>query len=273
MIGAGNWGSSLAAGTVAAGIPLLEVMIRRVAKRHREFGGAKIVALADAKLDAEVIWLCVPDGEISRIADQIAELRGDLRGQIVAHSSGALTVEALEAVKAGGAGVGCAAPIFTFPTREPVALSGMLFAVEAAAGSRVWRKLAALVRRLGGRPLRISPESKVMYHAAATMASPLLVSALHAAVATGLAAGLQRDAAEAVVGGLAAATVRNYFENGAERSFSGAFARGDLGTVELHLRALLEHPNLHQVYLALARNAAVALPVCEKAAFERLLRS
>jgi predicted short-subunit dehydrogenase-like oxidoreductase (DUF2520 family) len=60
---------------------------------------------------------------------------------------------------------------------------------------------------------------------------------------------------------LATATVRNYFEKGSARSFSGAFARGDAGTVELHLRALVAHPMLHGLYRQLARHAVDALPV------------
>jgi predicted short-subunit dehydrogenase-like oxidoreductase (DUF2520 family) len=271
VIGTGNWGSSLAAGVVAVGVPLVEVIIRKVEKAR---DGRNRVALADARLDAEVIWICVPDGEISRITEQIAARRGDLTGQAVVHSSGALTVDALEAAKRMGAQVGSIAPVFSFPTREPVALAGVLFAVEVAAdsGPGTWKKLAALVRKLGGQPLRISSESKVLYHAAATMASPLLVSALHAAVETAQKAGLRKDEAEAVVGVLTQSTAQNYFEKGRTRSFSGAFARGDVGTVELHLRALLEHPKLHRVYLALARNAVGTLSVRNKPAFEKLLQ-
>jgi len=100
----------------------------------------------------------------------------------------------------------------------------------------------------------------------------LLVSALQAAVATAGAAGLERRDAEAVVRVLATATLRNFFEKGTGCSFSGAFARGDVATVELHLQALLEHPTLHELYLALARNAVAALPVRGRAEFERILR-
>jgi predicted short-subunit dehydrogenase-like oxidoreductase (DUF2520 family) len=258
VIGAGNWGSSLAAGVVAAGIPLVEVVVRNPRSRRRAFGGT-VVALDEAKYDAETLWICVPDGEIAAVAEWIASQRGDLRGQVVVHSSGALTLAALEAVRLAGAGVGGIAPVFSFPTCDPVALRGVLFAVESGPGPA--RKLAGLVRKLGGKPLRISSESKVLYHAAATMASPLLVSALQAAVATAGLAGLTRRDAEAVVSVLAGTTMRNFFAQGEARSFSGAFARGDAATVELHLRALLEHPTLHRTYLALARNAVESLPV------------
>jgi predicted short-subunit dehydrogenase-like oxidoreductase (DUF2520 family) len=271
VIGAGNWGSSLAAGVVAAGIPLVEVVVRGAARGRAKFGGIAAVSWEKVKLDAEVLWICVPDGEIADVAEQITAQRGDLRGQVVVHSSGALTIAALDAVAGAGAGVGGIAPVFSFPTRTPVALDGMLFVVEAGTGQA--RGLAALVRRLGGKPLRVSSGSKVLYHAAATMASPLLVSELRAAVTTARLAGLSSREAEAVVRVLATATVWNFFAQGAERSFSGPFARGDAGTVELHLRALLEHPILHDTYLALARNAVESLPVRDRGELERVLDS
>jgi predicted short-subunit dehydrogenase-like oxidoreductase (DUF2520 family) len=263
VIGAGNWGSSLAAAVVSAGIPLVEVVVRRADDGRREIGGVRTVPLASAALDAEVLWICVPDGEIASVAGQIVRRRPKMKGQVVLHSSGALTVETLAVARLAGAKTGGVAPIFSFPTREPVVFAGTLFAVELAAdaGPGLWRRLAALVRRLGGRPLRIASAQKVLYHAAATMASPLLVSALHAAVATARKAGLGQEEAEGVVGALATATVRNYFEKGSARSFSGAFARGDAGTVELHLRALVAHPMLHGLYRQLARHAVDALPV------------
>jgi predicted short-subunit dehydrogenase-like oxidoreductase (DUF2520 family) len=273
VIGAGNWGSSLAAGMVAAGIPLREVVVR--SQTRRRICGLAPVTLQKAALDAEVLWICVPDGEIASVAEAIAARRPDLRGQVVVHSSGALTAAALEAVRLAGARVGGIAPVHSFPTREPVSLAGVLFAVETGllGGEPLWRRLASLVRRLGGRPMRILPEKKVLYHAAATMASPLLVSALQAAVATAGLAGLEAREAEAIVRVLATATLGNFFEKGAARSFSGAFARGDAGTVEVHLGALAEHPMLHGLYRELARHAVASLPVKNGAELGRVLDS
>ena len=79
--------------------------------------------------------------------------------------------------------------------------------------------------------------------------------------------------AEAVVRVLAETTLCNFFSQGAERSFSGPFARGDAETVELHLRALLEHRTLHRTYLALARNAVESLPVRNGVELGRVLDS
>src|SRR5277367_4398182 len=119
VIGAGNWGSSLAAGVVAAGIPLVEVVVRSSGRRRAQFGSAAAVSWESAKLDAEVLWICVPDGAIPEVAAQIARRRGALRGQFVVHSSGALTIASLEPARLAGAGVGGIAPVFSFPTRKP----------------------------------------------------------------------------------------------------------------------------------------------------------
>jgi len=270
IVGAGNWGSSLAAAVLNSGIPLLEVVVRRANDRRRKFGESSVVLMKDAALDADVIWLCVPDREIVPVVERLVELRRDLDGQTVLHSSGAMTVKILDLAKRAGASVGGIAPVCSFPTRDPVSLSGVNFVVEATS-ERTRKKLSALVEKLGGAPLRVHSAKKVLYHAAATMASPLLVSAAHAAVQAAQLAGLAKSDAEAVVAALALGSLRNYVERGSDQSFSGAFARGDAGTVELHLRALLAHPTLHAVYLELARHAVDSLPVRNRAELEKLL--
>jgi predicted short-subunit dehydrogenase-like oxidoreductase (DUF2520 family) len=228
-----------------------------------------VTSFRKAVFNAEVLWICVPDGEISSVAKAIVAQRADLRGQVVLHSSGALTAAVLDSAKQVGARTAGVAPVFSFPTREPVSLAGVMFAVESAVSLR--RKLVAWVKKLGGRSFGVSAEKKVLYHAAATMASPLLVSALDAAVQIVRLAGLTAEDAKAVVAVLANTTLRNYLERGNGASFSGAFARGDVATVELHLQALLAHPTHSEVYIALARNAVLSLPVQKKRQFEQLL--
>jgi len=74
IIGAGNWGSSLAAAVLQSGIPLLEVVVRRAKDRRRKFGESSVVLLKDAALDADLIWLCVPDRESAAVAARLREV-------------------------------------------------------------------------------------------------------------------------------------------------------------------------------------------------------
>jgi predicted short-subunit dehydrogenase-like oxidoreductase (DUF2520 family) len=271
VVGLGNWGTSLTRGLAGAGIVVREVVVRDAAAARR--GRLKLVSWNEAALDAEMIWLCVPDGQIAKIEAQIAARRGDMRGQVVVHSSGALSLDVLSAVKSAGAAVASVHPVMSFPTRRVVRLRGVLFGIEAdSAATR--RGIEMVVRALGGRPFAIdakNAESKALYHAAGTLASPLLLSAMKAAMDTARLAGLTARQAAAVVGALAGATVSNLATRGIDRSFSGPFARGDAATIDLHLRVLAQHPMLADVYRSLARQAVERLPVRRRAALRSVL--
>ena len=266
IVGLGNWGTSLAHASLASGIALREVVVRSV----RPSFGLPQVKFKNAAFDAQILWLCVRDAEIPDVAESIVARRGRLDEQIVVHSSGALSVDALAAAKRAGAQVASSAPVMSFPTRTPVSLTGVLFAVEAEPAIR--GRLHTLVRKLGGKPFSVASSRKPMYHAAATLASPLLVSELSAAMATARLAGLSEADARRWIAALAQATMRNMFERGARKSFSGAFARGDVETIRLHLKALAPHPILAEIYRSLATHGIEVLPVKRREALRSLLK-
>ena len=253
VIGPGNWGSSLIAALKAADLGPNEVL-GRTWRRPR--------------LDAHILWLCVPDAAIARVTQKIVAVRKNLRGQIVVHSSGALPAEVLKPAQDAGAKIAAVHPVMSFPTRSIVLLNNVMFGVEAPdAATR--RTLFALIRRIGGVPFAIHPETKAVYHAAGIFASPLLVATLTAAIETAQLAGLDQATATAWVKALAEATVANVFHRGPHQSFSGPFARGDAHTIHLHLRALQQHPILADVYRSLARHAIAALPVKNRRELEQ----
>lgn len=267
VVGLGNWGTSLTRAVQKSEWALREVVVRR------RTGGRMplpVRAWGEAALDAELIWLCVPDDGIEAACAELVQRRPDLRGQIVAHSSGARTAAVLEATRQVGAQVAAVHPVMTFPGRRAAPLKGVLFGVEAE-NAACRKRLKSVVRALGGEPFVIPAASKVLYHAAGTMASPLLVSALTAATEMAQLAGLSREIAAKMTGALAEATLRNVQAHGAAQSFSGPLARGDAGTIRLHLEALGEHPVLAEVYRALAIHALNSLPVKQRKEIAALL--
>jgi predicted short-subunit dehydrogenase-like oxidoreductase (DUF2520 family) len=256
VIGLGNWGSSLAAALDAAGLLAARVHARR---RNARVG-----------LDAKTLWLCVPDAAIAETAKWLAAERGDLHGQVVLHSSGALDRKVLAAAERAGARTGSVHPMMSFPTRRVVALKGTRFGVEAG-DAATQRELFGLVRRLGGRPFTIDGKGKAMYHAGAMFGSPMLVATLAAGVRAMHEAGISEKEALALLGPMAAATVANVEKRGLARSFSGPLARGDAATVKLHREALAGHPLVAHVYDGLARLAAKDLPSADRAAIKATL--
>jgi predicted short-subunit dehydrogenase-like oxidoreductase (DUF2520 family) len=267
IIGPGNWGSSLAQALIGAGVGLDEVIVptgrgsRSYAPRARSLPRT---TLDRARLEADILWLCVPDAVIGqvtrRLVNQVVQRVGarGLKGQIVVHSSGALSSTLLQEAARAGASVASVHPVMSFPTRTPVALEGVPFGVEADASSR--RILNAIVRRIGGRPFPVKTATKALYHAIGVLSSPLLVSHLAAAQQTAALAGFTSREARQLIEPIARATLDNFFLRGAGKSFSGPIARGDAQTIRLHLQALEPHPILAGVYRSLALYALEALP-------------
>lgn len=272
IIGLGNWGSSLARALTDAQVPLHEVVVSGRRSAREAVRALPLINLERARLQADVLWLCVPDKAVARVSACLAKKVADrgLRGQIVIHSSGALSAGVLQAAAKAGASVGSVHPLMSFPTRTPVALKGVSFAVEAdVAGSRV---LNRLVRRIGGYPFAIKAASKALYHAVGVLSSPLLVSHLAAAHETALRAGFTPRQTRRLIEPIARATLDNFFRNGPAKSFSGPIARGDVETIRLHLQALKPHPMLASVYRALALYALQALPSSRRKALQASLR-
>lgn len=280
VIGLGNWGTSLAHGLRASAIPPDEVIrtsgSTRPGARAR---GLPLVNWGQARFEAKIFWLCVPDSAIESVVHRLvgkmetqsgSSRRPPLSGRIVVHSSGALSSTILKGASDAGASVASVHPLMTFPSRIPVSLSGTPFGVEASGRTR--STLHAIVRRLGGRPFDLDDSAKALYHAATVMASPLLVSLLAATEQAAALAGLRPRQARLLLEPIAQATVKNVFARGANNSFSGPIARGDGAVIRLHLQALARHPMLAGVYRALALYALDALPARKRAELRHILR-
>jgi len=275
IVGLGNWGSSLAHALNAAGVSLQEVILsseRSGAGRSAWARTLPLTTLDRAQLKADVLWLCVPDAAISRVTGRIVKRVGKrgLKGQIVVHSSGALSAQVLQAAARAGASVASVHPVMSFATRVPVSLQGVPFGVEAEAATR--RILNAIVRQVGGRPFAVEAGSKALYHAVGVLSSPLLVSHLAAAHEAAILAGFTPRQARRLIEPIVRATLDNFFLRGPGKSFSGPIARGDVPTIDLHLRALKPHPMLAGVYRSLALYALKTLPASSRKKLRSSLR-
>ncbi len=191
-------------------------------------------------------------------------------GRTVFHSSGALTSDVLQPLRAKGARVASVHPGMTFVAKSVPSLKGVPFGIEGdAAALRLARKMIA---ELGGTAVTIRKENKVLYHAFDAFASPLLIGLMAALESVGQAAGIPEKKLRAMAGPLLRQTLGNYLEHGAAAAFSGPFVRGDVAVVCRHLEALRKTPQARAAYVALAKVAVTRLPVKHRRAMETLLR-
>ena len=274
IVGPGNLGSALANSLRSAGFTILEIISRdsrtwfRKSRALPGQSGARHTTPKNARLDADVIWLCVPDREIAAAARLLAPRTG-WKGKVALHSSGALASDQLQVLRRKGAAVASLHPLMTFVRGSQPRLAGVPFAVEGDAKAvRVARRI---VRDLKGDIFSIPKDKKAAYHTWGAFTSPLLLAALVTAEEVAGIAGISRARARKKMLPIVAQTLANYAALGPERAFSGPIIRGDASTVSAHLKALSKAPAAREVYLALARSAMRNLPARNRKALQKIL--
>jgi predicted short-subunit dehydrogenase-like oxidoreductase (DUF2520 family) len=273
IVGAGNLGTALALALREAGYRIESVIARghgksitRARRLSKQVSSRAVLGAEGVK--ARVLWLCVPDSEIARVALSLAE-RFEGKGRLVFHSSGALASETLAPLRRKGAAVASVHPLMTFVRGSRPLLEGVSFAMEGDPAAV--QAARGIVCDLGGEPYAISRKEKNAYHAWGTFASPLLTALLATTEHVAELAGVTKKAARQRMFPMLLQTVRNYGTVGAAAGFSGPIVRGDVETVRRHLAVLRSSGVPRRVYLALARAALEYLPTKNKASLRRLL--
>jgi predicted short-subunit dehydrogenase-like oxidoreductase (DUF2520 family) len=231
---------------------------------------ARLVTLGKEPLDSDLIWITVPDDAIAATALRLARTQ-DWQGKIVFHSSGALTSDDLAPLREQGAKVASVHPGMTFVRGPAPQMLGVAFAVEGdPAATRVAKRIVA---DFGGTTYAINKRNKVLYHAFGSFASPLVIALMASLERVAKAAGIEHDDVKAMMVPLLRQTLRNYLQHDAASAFSGPLPRGDVATVRRHLEELKAVPEARAVYIALANAAAKNLPVKNRKAMQRELKS
>jgi predicted short-subunit dehydrogenase-like oxidoreductase (DUF2520 family) len=274
IVGSGRLGQALALELKRAGFKISEILSRDRAssrKAARDLAkkvGAKAVTAKTALLEADVVWLLVPDREIAAVANALAP-RTSWKGKVALHSSGALGSEELEALRKRGASVASVHPFMTFVSRSAPSLKTVPFGIEGDAASV--RVAKQIVQRLDGETFVIPRNKKAAYHAWGGFTSPLLLSLLVTAEQVAARAGFSRAEARRWAMPIVLQTVVNYVRLGPDEAFSGPIVRGDAEVVRKHLEVLKSVPVAREVYVALARAALGALPARSRGEIERAL--
>jgi predicted short-subunit dehydrogenase-like oxidoreductase (DUF2520 family) len=275
IVGPGRLGSALILELRRARYRVSEIISRnRNASRRNARALARRVhagwaVTENARLDADLVWFCMPDREIRKVAGQLARVT-DWKGKIAFHSSGALASDELRVLRRRGAAVASVHPLMTFVRGSIPSLRGVPFALE---GDPAALRLArGVVRDLGAEAFSISKSKKAAYHAWGGFTSPLLVALLVTAEKVAHAAGLSAVDARKKMLPIVRQTLANYAKLGPAGAFSGPIGRGDTGVVRKHIKELKKGREAKEVYRSLARAAMCYLPVRNRKELEKLLR-
>ncbi|SVB70347.1 uncharacterized protein METZ01_LOCUS223201, partial [marine metagenome] len=249
FVGTGALGCTMARAMHNAGYRVASVTSRTAASAEQlamELDGCEAMRTPQDVADcSHVVFLTVPDNIIESVTNA-TQWRS---GQAVVHCSGATPLSVLNSAKNLGALVGAIHPLQTFggTNEAPVVMQGIAYAIEAE--SSLDEDLATLATDLGGWPIALAAEDRVLYHASATAACGLL------AILVKLSSGLWSDFIQSNDEGLRSllplvfGTLDSIERRGFPDALTGPMARGDIGTVASHLEALSTRaPEFQLVY-------------------------
>ncbi len=272
IVGAGNVGSALAfcLGSHNYSVELIsrnkEQAINRLSKALMVTGLKHPPSLAirgypTSFEQTDLVLLCVPDAVIESTCKSLAEKF--CGKEIVAHCSGVLESSVLDSAKQRGCPTASAHPFNTFPnlnnSLEVLANdhnSYLYCEGEDAALSTI----LALFKQLGFTTTIIEAKNKTLYHAACVFACNYLTVLMDMSLQTAQVAKIDQREFFRACQPIIKATLRNLDNQSTKTALSGPLARGDMETVNQHIKVLSsEAPELAKAYQVFADYAAAML--------------
>ena len=257
VVGVGRVGSALAVALRRAGHRIVAVSGVSDASRRRaaeRLPDVPVRPADDVVTAADLVLLTVPDDALPEVVAGLANVGAFTAGQIVVHTSGRHGLDVLEPARRAGALPLALHPAMTFAggAEDVERLAGTSFGVTADEALRAVGE--ALVVEMGGEPVWVPEDVRVLYHAALAWGANYLVTLVTTAADLLRTAGAERP--DLVLAPLLGAALDNALRRG-DAALTGPVARGDAGTVAAHLDVLRANaPEVVPPYVALARLTA-----------------
>ncbi len=240
IIGAGTVGTALAFRLRLKGYNIAAVASRSYSSALRlveAINSGDIYHSAQEVADnAGFILITTPDDAIPKVVNQTRWHRG----QYVVHCSGADSLDVLEPARIIGARVGSFHPLQTFASIQKAIenLPGSTFALEAE--GELLDILKDMAAALEGHWIKLKSGDKAAYHTAAVISCNYLVTLVKLATDLWASFGISRQQATQALLPLLKGTINNIENVGIPNALTGPIARGDIGTVQIHLNTLQE---------------------------------
>ncbi len=192
-----------------------------------------------------ITFLTVPDREIIGVSKKLATSGISFDEKVVAHCSGVLSSEILNSLAEKGALTACFHPLkaVSATTRS---FKGTFFDLEGREEAVI--HLEHLVQKIGAKSIRVTPEEKMLLHISAVMASNYTVTLSDLALRISANNKIsERELLDALLP-LMESSIENLQELNPAEALTGPISRGDIQTVQKHLKLLQDKPDLLSIY-------------------------
>lgn len=201
--------------------------------------------------DSQIIFITVPDSEIYNVFTQLKVC--ELKDKILCHCSGSLSSEIFQGIELTGAHGYSVHPIFAISDKKNSyrEISNAFFTVE---GSKERMHVIEEIFLALGNPIQIiDAKDKHKYHAAAVMASNLVIGLYHMAATLLEECGFSESVSEDVLAPLFLNNAESLCRRGCLDSLTGPIDRNDVNTVRDHLAVLKHREPEFTAYRALSK--------------------
>lgn len=256
VIGTGGLGTALVRAFLSNNITVKSIFNRSERKVHELAAetGIDIYASFPTSPDqlGDLVFITVSDRAIRDVAQQLAVLHPDFRETAFVHCSGNESAQLLQPLKNTGGRIASFHPLQTFTELSgPNDFEDIYFSVQGE--QEVFPILEKIAHDLGAYTIKVTSQQKSHLHAAAVMASNYLNVLLKASVQTAAQSGLAEEEAKKALLPLARTALRNSGESSFAEALTGPIQRGDIETVEKHLKLLEVYPELYEIYCVLGK--------------------
>lgn len=260
IMGAGVVGTALAARLVRAGVPVIGLHGRQLDLSDAARAISGVVAstgeIPQIMSESDVVIISVRDERVPEVAERLVKENRLRPEQVVLHTSGANAAQSILApVRPYVRAVGTLHPLVSFADPR-VAVEGMQQVAFGIEGDEPARRVAKrIVRALGARAVFLEAENLPLYHAGAVMASNYVVALADMAQSLLVKAGVPQEQALPALIPLLSSVVQNLSSLGLPGALTGPVERGDVSSVEQHLRTLeTRAPELLELYRLVGRD-------------------
>ena len=196
---------------------------------------------------SDVIFIATPDDVISSVWEKIRTM--DISGKIIGIFSGSLSSMLFHGIETTGAKGVSIHPMYAFSDKfsDYRQLHTAMLTMEGDDSAVDYMR--ALFEDLGHRVFVIDSEKKMRYHAAASVASNLMVGLYDMSLSMLADCGFSEEEASALLTPLVEKNTSSMLKNGPVLALTGPIERGDVETVKHHLEVMT--PEERAVYIPL----------------------
>ncbi|AIS51660.1 hypothetical protein TKV_c04580 [Thermoanaerobacter kivui] len=257
FVGAGIVGTSLAFLLSKSGTDVSGFLSRSFESAKRSATLTKTTAFScyeELLKNSDVIIISTNDSSISDVVNKLLEHKDMLKEKIFCHLSGALSLEVLHPLNLEGGYIMVMHPIQTCPSFDAALelLPKSYFTLEGC--EKAVKIGKEIVNKISGKYIVVENINKPLYHAACVVASNYLVALSKLSLLLLKESGFPFEEYSDALIPLMEGTLKNIKEKGINGALTGPIARGDVNTVELHLKNIQDQ-NLINLYKNLGKLA------------------